>query len=270
MNIVKKIYRKLPDSIKIIVISVYNKMYKQKVFYTIHKPKAKQAMKILEGQGITKIKIANQNMWKLEPIYTQYYSGYWENKKVFCKVCFDDVYKVVKREYDILKRFQEEGGLLSEHVPNVQLYFKENNVELIVTEYLDGVNLEKQSPDILNICEQMMQLLNEFRKKGIIHGDIRPSNFILKENTLYIIDFGTAYDKMQVENDCIYKQMIMPKALSGMGCGKYSPDDYEYDDAYAVLRTLKDIYPDFKKDYKSWWRELNLMIGTYVIKLRSK
>ena len=270
MNILKRLYRKMPDRVKIVIISIYNIIYQKKIYYMLHKPKEKEIIQVLRKLNMINIKAFNKNMWKLEPTFTQYYSGYMEGKKVFCKVCFNDKYKVVEREYNILKRIQKEGSWLSEHVPNVQLYLKENNTELVISEYLEGEKIEKQQTNLLNICEQMMKILKEFREKGIIHGDIRPSNFILKDEKVYIIDFGTAYDKNQSANDCIYHNMIMPKALSWMGCGKYSPDDYEYDDAYAVLRTLKDIYPDFKKDYKSQWRELNMLIGTYTLKFMNE
>ena len=35
-----------------------------------------------------------------------------------------------------------------------------------------------------------MDTINEFHKKGILHGDIRAPNFIFKDNRAFIIDFG--------------------------------------------------------------------------------
>ena len=37
----------------------------------------------------------------------------------------------------------------------------------------------------------MLDVLEKFHKLGFLHRDIKPSNFMVKDNQVYITDFGT-------------------------------------------------------------------------------
>jgi serine/threonine protein kinase len=60
-------------------------------------------------------------------------------------------------------------------------------LEFGVKEYLDKGN------KILNfgqICQGMLRSLEEFHKRGYLHRDVKPENFRVHNNRVYLIDFG--------------------------------------------------------------------------------
>lgn len=47
---------------------------------------------------------------------------------------------------------------------------------------------------------QLASILNAIHDRGVVHGDIKPSNLILVEDNVWIIDFGAAF--VQDNRDC--------------------------------------------------------------------
>lgn len=88
------------------------------------------------------------------------------------------------------------------HISHIYDYFVENQKHFIVMRLITGTSLSKYQKDnggtlpsalIKQILPSALITLDQMHKCGIIHRDISPGNFILTEdNTLYLIDFGTA------------------------------------------------------------------------------
>jgi len=273
MQLIKKIYRKLPDKLKLFLLSIYDKIYKVAQYQTIHKAVMKKIKRLLQENTVDNIKPFNKSLWKLDPIFTQYYSGYYCGKRVFCKVSEKENYGCIVREANALKYIKENSTVLDRMFARCHMVIQDEEFDIIVTDYLDGVPLDKMVNrlDVKKVYEEMQKMLVEFKRLGIIHMDIRPSNIMYdrNRNEVKVFDLGLTYVKKHKE-DCIYKNMCLPEKLTGIGCHRYNPYSDQFDDAYAVLQTLKDVYFDFKKDYKEEWMKLNLMIGAWSIRLSSE
>jgi hypothetical protein len=64
----------------------------------------------------------------------------------------------------------------------------------ICTDFIDGECYNPEEFSNLSFKNKLksycMDTIKEFHKKGILHGDIRAPNFIFKDNSAFIIDFG--------------------------------------------------------------------------------
>ena len=98
-------------------------------------------------------------------------------------------------EAKTLAKFSGEPGIV--HILD---FFVENNTAYIVMEYLDGMSLSNKlkasgtmTPDeALTALMPVMISLEKVHKQGLIHRDISPSNIMILENTVKLIDFGAA------------------------------------------------------------------------------
>lgn len=267
-GMIKWLYRKMPNKVKIVLLSVYDAIYLKWQFFVKHRPYISNVRNELKIAGITDVKPYMKKIWKVLPVFTQYYVGKCDGEKVFCKVCINDSMEVAKREAKVLERIEKESLSLKEHVPSVIKLVSKKQYDIVVTEFIDGKSLFDLTLNIEDICSQMYEILCELETLKIVHVDIRPSNFIVRDGVLCLIDFGLAYDKTMVQEDCIYSKNTMPDIFSGVGCKKYNPEEYEYDDAYAMLRVLKDICPSLIRDYDEYWYKFNLKIGDNCICMR--
>lgn len=265
MVIANQIFHLFPAYVQKPVLGVYQKSRSLRNYFAIHRPVEKQVSKILTSMGLRDIKKMAQ--WKIEPIFSQYYSAIYNEKKVFCKVYKKPDFGCIKREERTLTLISKEGSdWLNSHTPNLVMTQYFEDIEIIVTEYVDGKVLSKDFKDIDSIYKQMMRLLEEQKRLGIVHIDIRPLNFIVRPcNDIVLIDYGLAFVDRYKEEDELYKKMLYPKELWGTGCSIYNIKDGMFDDAYAILKTLKEIEPSFIRSHHEKWLDLNGIIGKELV-----
>ena len=83
-------------------------------------------------------------------------------------------------------------------------WFKVKGVELLM-EYVDGKTLDEiEAPEmgqlVLIFC-QVASALAHMHRRGVYHGDLKPSNIMLtKDGRVKLIDFGTAWVRGQEKN----------------------------------------------------------------------
>ena len=68
-----------------------------------------------------------------------------------------------------------------------------------LSENLNNFTLEKQKKILKKIGESISKL----HKSDIIHGDLTTSNMILKEDEIFLIDFGLGYISKKVEDKAV-------------------------------------------------------------------
>lgn len=106
--------------------------------------------------------------------------------------------EALRREVDLLK------GLSHTFIPQVYDFVPENDTVYTVMDYIDGLSLDKVianqdmplQRDVIKWACQLLQALVYLHKQppyGILHGDIKPANIMLRPNgDICLIDFNIA------------------------------------------------------------------------------
>jgi len=68
-----------------------------------------------------------------------------------------------------------------------------------LSESLDSFSLDKQK----EICKQIGEEIAKLHNADIIHGDLTTSNMILKDNSIFFIDFGLGYISKKIEDKAV-------------------------------------------------------------------
>ena len=154
---------------------------------------------------------------KIEDIAENIYGSVWKCRNIKSKEevvvkCEHTHSKshILKQEYEFYKILQEDKNF-HEYIPEVYNYLpvfypecEKDPYDKMIMELL-GPNLkdlflqnEKNFclKTILMLAEQMITIIEFVHSKGIIHIDIKPSNFVIgrgkNKNKIYLIDFGCA------------------------------------------------------------------------------
>lgn len=233
---------------RIISISVQNqgyRIYPMTVIYNNHKlavwknirqqnKRAGQIISKLQKEGIRDIIPLKLDI--LSGLRCSFYKGFWQNKQVFIK--YGGNPEVVKNEYEMQKKYHE---ILPENVLEPLLYNTNENNIFIVTEYLEGYNLEElqnlrlTKDEKLNIKLQLLHIKNIIKKYPYMHRDIRPSNLIYSKKKLYLIDFQFA---VQINNQTFKElQFLLDRPKTRLVLGdEFRKSEEEWDDLYSIDR----------------------------------
>lgn len=103
-------------------------------------------------------------------------------------------FKILKRETTIL------NFLFRAHVKHIPCIYwfgqYENNTCLIMTyfslnilEYMESLS-DLDVTTLYKIMKKCLNILQSIHNEGVLHRDIKPQNFMLKNRELYLIDFG--------------------------------------------------------------------------------
>ena len=109
------------------------------------------------------------------------------------KIQHKDIEHVLKHEAKIYKYLHGING-----VPLIRNYGTDSGFNYLILDYIN-ISLDKTILTHENITKYFINAINiieNIHNKGVLHRDIKPDNFMLKENNvttkLYIIDFGLA------------------------------------------------------------------------------
>lgn len=68
-----------------------------------------------------------------------------------------------------------------------------------IRDILDNAPTKKR----LEICEQLGKEIAKLHNENMIHGDLTTSNFILKQDKVYFIDFGLGFHSTKIEDKAV-------------------------------------------------------------------
>lgn len=148
-------------------------------------------------------------IWKASNIIT--------GEKVAIKIEEDGRKKILKRESTIIKYLEGIDG-----IPKIRNYFIENGRNYMIIDLL-GSSLGDLKYDngcfsletTLKLGYRMITILESIHKKGIIHRDIKPDNFLLSENKkkVFLIDFGLS--KHYCDNNGNHNEIRDSRKITG-------------------------------------------------------
>ena len=143
------------------------------------------------------------------------------------------------REARILAKFSDEPGIVG-----VIDFFKQNDTAYIIMDYLKGITLQEyikqkgklSADEALRIMLPIMISLEKIHKQGLIHRDISPSNIMIINDKVKLIDFGAARN-VSVDGNNSLSLMLKPG---------YAPEEQyrskglqgPWTDAYAICATI--------------------------------
>lgn len=238
------------DRLKIIFYSTRFRIYQ--------KPKI---LKHLGDEGFTLIEPYREKEWALFPVFKIYYTALKNGQKVFVKI--GNYENVIEREVRAINFMQENSPILKEHIPMIVGYSTQGAYPYIAETFIESVSSSITKEYIEKLAQQLIVIRNELCRIRIIHMDIRAKNILTADNgCVYLIDFGMSYIHDKVQEDKVFYTKTLPSKFWGLG-GKRNPGRGLYDDSYSILLYLKEIYPDFKKDFKAYWKELNMGAGKF-------
>ncbi len=118
----------------------------------------------------------------------------------------DDVYIAqAQTEFDAAQRLNHPAiAKIYDCRVKKSMLFKVTGVELLM-EFVDGKTLDEieapTMPQLVLIFIQVASALVHMHRRGVFHGDLKPSNIMLsKDGKVKLIDFGTAWLKGQEKN----------------------------------------------------------------------
>src|SRR3954469_4966135 len=117
----------------------------------------------------------------------------------------DDVYiEQAKVEYAASQKLNHQNIVKIFDLRLKRSWFKVTGVELL-EEYVDGKTLDElEAPEmgqLVLIFNQVASALVHIHRRGVFHGDLKPSNIMLsKAGQVKLIDFGTAWIRGEDKN----------------------------------------------------------------------
>jgi eukaryotic-like serine/threonine-protein kinase len=117
----------------------------------------------------------------------------------------DDIYiNQAVREYEVLQKLNHDAILKIHDCRTRRRLFRLSGVDLLM-EYIDGRTIDElEAPEISQlvlIFHQVADGMVHMHRRGVFHGDLKPSNIMLaKSGAVKIIDFGTAWVRGQDKN----------------------------------------------------------------------
>ena len=113
--------------------------------------------------------------------------------------------RALKKEAEVLSMVRFES------IPEIYGCFEDAEKEYFIMSYHEGENLEKvllkrniSEQSIKQIGLSLCSVLAYIHKKGIVYGDLKPSNIIWSKNHLMLLDFGAAMFLDKEEQDIYF------------------------------------------------------------------
>ncbi len=138
----------------------------------------------------------------------------WQNSKAILKTRKIKNYRNASLDSKIRKqRTIKESQMLSLvksfGIPTPLVYFVNLEQASIVMQEIPGKPVhDLPESRIIELSKEIGKLVGMLHKNGIMHGDLTTSNFILFQNTVFIIDFGLSQNTIKPEDHAVDLRLI--------------------------------------------------------------
>jgi len=145
----------------------------------------------------------------------------------------------------------------------VEEFLSEKDYQVLISPFVDGRSLTEQ--DIINkpyLLEDIYNILHLLNNHGVIHRDIRLENFMIINESIFIIDFTFSSLLQNSGSKYPYKNLMMNipmhrRVLQKLGA-RLNPSQYIWNDFHSVSQILNRILinhhltPDIKKSVECY------------------
>lgn len=154
-----------------------------------------------------------------------------DNKKYAAKIEESNNKNRLKSEYNIYKKINKNNDI--DGIPKIYNFIETPDYNIMVMELLGPclenifeLNEKKFSLNTLfKLGLDMFNLIEQFHKRGFIHRDIKPGNFIFNYtkpfNKLYIMDFGLSKQYIVIGDDGDKSHIEFKSERSLIGTARY-------------------------------------------------
>lgn len=142
------------------------------------------------------------------------YQTNWQNSKAVLKIRKTKNYRNASLDSKIRKqRTIKESQMLSLvktfGIPTPLVYFVNLEETFIVMQEIPGKPVhDLPESKIIELSKEIGKLVGMLHKNGVMHGDLTTSNFILFQNTVFIIDFGLSQNTTKPEDHAVDLRLI--------------------------------------------------------------
>jgi len=138
----------------------------------------------------------------------------WQNSKAILKIRKIKKYRNSLLDSKIRKqRTIKESQILSLvksfGIPTPLVYFVNLKKSSILMQEIPGKPVHDLSDSkIIELSKDIGKLVGTLHKNGVMHGDLTTSNFILHQNTVFVIDFGLSQNSIKSEDHAVDLRLI--------------------------------------------------------------
>jgi TP53 regulating kinase-like protein len=142
------------------------------------------------------------------------YQMMWKNSKAILKIRKPKNYRNSTLDSKICKqRTIKESQMLSQvksfGISTPLVYFVNLKNNSIIMQEIPGKPVHDLSESkIIELSKQIGKLVGMLHQNGVMHGDLTTSNFILIQNTVYVIDFGLSQNTIKSEDHAVDLRLI--------------------------------------------------------------
>lgn len=113
------------------------------------------------------------------------------------------------RRQRTIKESQMLSFVKSFGIPTPIVYFVNLDTASIMMQEIPGTPVhDLPESKIIQLSKNIGRLVGTLHKNGVMHGDLTTSNFILFEDTIFVIDFGLSQNSIKPEDHAVDLRLI--------------------------------------------------------------
>jgi TP53 regulating kinase-like protein len=142
------------------------------------------------------------------------YKTKWQNSNAILKIRKTKNYRNPSldsriRKQRTLKESQMISFVKSFGIHTPLIYFVNLKTTSILMQEIPGKPVHDLSESkIIELSKDIGKLVGTLHKNGVMHGDLTTSNFILFQNTVFVIDFGLSQNTIKPEDHAVDLRLI--------------------------------------------------------------